>query len=163
MKQAEQERLESEERERLAKRPRHQDLDLSTMLEGQKDESRLALLRATLEASARSVHSKHVANLDAFVFGTDEGDAAAVKDLKERFRNLRIVSRAKVTGNRVYSAAYHPDKNKDLVFFGGMCFAFEFLVASTQRFRRQARTARCMGRPRACGRRCRRGWRCTCQ
>ena len=37
----------------------------------------------------------------------------------ERLQNLKVVSRAKVTENRVYNAAYHPEKTKDIVFFGG--------------------------------------------
>lgn len=43
-KQAEQERLEAEERERIAKRPRHQDLDLFTIL-GEQNETDIATLR----------------------------------------------------------------------------------------------------------------------
>lgn len=31
------------------------------------------------------------------------------------------MSRAKVTQDRIYSAAYHPEKSKDLIFFGGTC------------------------------------------
>lgn len=34
-------------------------------------------------------------------------------------RGLKVVSRAKVTQDRVYSAAYHPEITKDLIFFGG--------------------------------------------
>ena len=34
---------------------------------------------------------------------------------------MKIVARAKVTQDRVYSAAYHPDPTTDLIFFGGEC------------------------------------------
>ncbi|EIW85143.1 WD40 repeat-like protein [Coniophora puteana RWD-64-598 SS2] len=116
-KQAEQERLEAEERERIAKRPRHQDLDLFTTL-GEQNGTDIATLRTALGSATKDVHAKRVSDLDAFVFDTDKGNAAEVKDLRDRLHKLKIVSRAKVTGNRVYSAAYHPDKTKDLVFFG---------------------------------------------
>jgi hypothetical protein len=48
-------------------------------------------------------------------------EAAEVAALRERFQNMKIVARAKVTRDRVYSAAYHPDPTTDLIFFGGEC------------------------------------------
>lgn len=48
---------------------------------------------------------------------TTETRAAA--SLKGQLKDLRVVSRAKVTLDRVYSSAYHPDVQKDLIFFGG--------------------------------------------
>jgi hypothetical protein len=48
-------------------------------------------------------------------------EAAEVTALRERFQNMKIVARAKVTQDRVYSAAYHPDPTTDLIFFGGEC------------------------------------------
>ena len=41
------------------------------------------------------------------------------KRLKEKLGKLKIVARAKVTQDRIYSAAYHPEPTKDLIFFGG--------------------------------------------
>ena len=43
-----------------------------------------------------------------------------VKNLRNRLRSMKVVSRAKVNRNRIYSCAYHPDISKDLIFFGGM-------------------------------------------
>jgi len=54
------------------------------------------------------------------VFDTDKEDAE-VAALRERFQNMKIVARAKVTQDRMYSAAYHPDPTTDLIFFGGEC------------------------------------------
>jgi hypothetical protein len=33
--------------------------------------------------------------------------------------DLKVVARAKVVTERIYCAAYHPEKTKDLIFFGG--------------------------------------------
>lgn len=54
-----------------------------------------------------------------FVFEDDKSEKATVSDLTKRLQKMRVVSRAKVTQNRVYSAAYHPETSKDLIFFGG--------------------------------------------
>jgi len=43
---------------------------------------------------------------------------------------LKVVARAKVMQDRVYSAAYHPDPTKDLIFFGGACRPFFFVGSS---------------------------------
>jgi hypothetical protein len=58
------------------------------------------------------------------VFANDKEEEAEVAALRERFRNLKVVARAKVTQDRVYSAAYHPDPTTDLIFFGGECSAY---------------------------------------
>jgi len=55
------------------------------------------------------------------VFAKDKKEAAEVAALRERFQNMKVVARAKVTQDRVYSAAYHPDPTTDLIFFGGEC------------------------------------------
>ena len=50
---------------------------------------------------------------------------AEVTALRESLQGLQIASRAKVTQDRVYSVAYHPEKSKDLIFFGGeLCLRF---------------------------------------
>ncbi|KAG2158180.1 WD40-repeat-containing domain protein [Suillus bovinus] len=113
----EQERLEAEEKARLAKRPRHQELDLTTL--GEKlEEPELSSLRSSLQAVTNVPLPKRTADADAFVFDEDRKDEDEVKELREKLQKLRVVSRAKVTVDRVYSAAYHPDATKDLVFFG---------------------------------------------
>jgi nitrate/nitrite-specific signal transduction histidine kinase len=114
----EQERLEAEEKARLAKRPRHQELDLTTL--GDKlEESELSSLRSSLQAITNVPIPKRAANADAFVFHEDRKNEAKVTELRNKLQKMRIVSRAKVTVDRVYSAAYHPEATKDLVFFGG--------------------------------------------
>lgn len=47
------------------------------------------------------------------------GNVSEMNELKENLRGLKVVSRAKVTQDRIYSAAYHPEVTKDLIFFGG--------------------------------------------
>ena len=70
---------------------------------------------------------KRIANQDAFVFEDakdKDKDQAAVADLREKLESMKIVARAKVTQNRIYSAAYHPEISKDLIFFGGKSTIF---------------------------------------
>ncbi|KAL1761756.1 WD40-repeat-containing domain protein [Schizophyllum commune] len=94
------ERLEAEERAREAKRPRHQDLDLRTI--------------------STTTGWRRAADPEAFVYSVAESkkEDAEVTALRESLQGLQIVSRAKVTQDRVYSVAYHPEKSKDLIFFG---------------------------------------------
>lgn len=66
-----------------------------------------------------SQEAKRIGDPEAFVFNDDKRDERSVKELREKLQNLKVVSRAKVTQDRVYSAAYHPDVTKDLLFFGG--------------------------------------------
>ena len=51
---------------------------------------------------------------------TTARDEREVENLKKRLGSMKIVARAKVNQNRIYSCAYHPDVSKDLIFFGGM-------------------------------------------
>jgi hypothetical protein len=74
-----------------------------------------------LQSLLRERHPRRPADQDAFVFEKDKNEAAEVAALRERFQNLKIVARARVTQDRVYSAAYHPDPTLDLIFFGGEC------------------------------------------
>jgi hypothetical protein len=45
-------------------------------------------------------------------------EEAELEDLRRRMKKLRVVSRSKVTKDRIYAAAYHPEVTKDLIFFG---------------------------------------------
>ncbi|TRM56227.1 WD40-repeat-containing domain protein [Schizophyllum amplum] len=102
-------RLEAEERARAAKRPRHQDLDLHTVAEdGDATQS-------TDESSWR-----HAADPEAFVYSAKETDKedAEISTLRDALQGLQVASRAKVTQDRIYSIAYHPERSKDLIFFG---------------------------------------------
>ncbi|KAI1794521.1 WD40 repeat-like protein [Ganoderma leucocontextum] len=113
----EEERLEVSEREREAKRPRHHDLDLTTLLDDNSPEE-LAALRAAFQVVLKAPQPKGTSGDDAYVFDDHKQEEAEVKELKQRFKALRIVARAKVTQDRIYSAAYHPEPTKDLIFFG---------------------------------------------
>jgi hypothetical protein len=62
---------------------------------------------------------RRVGDPEAFNFQDDAKHRAAAKYLREKVENLKVVSRAKVTTNRVYCAVYHPEVTKDIVFFGG--------------------------------------------
>jgi hypothetical protein len=42
---------------------------------------------------------------------------------------MKVVARAKVTQDRVYSAAYHPDPTMDLIFFGGGCVRAQIFLS----------------------------------
>ena len=65
-------------------------------------------------------HPRQIGDMSEFTYDDDkERESAEVTALRERLSGLKIVSRAKVTQDRIYSAAYHPEKSKDLVFFGG--------------------------------------------
>ena len=56
---------------------------------------------------------------DSFTYEDIKEEEREVVELKKRLTKLKIVARAKVTMNRVYCAQYHPEKSKDLIFFGG--------------------------------------------
>ena len=106
--QEQEERLEHEEQERAAKRPRHQNLNLST-LGDEISAQELLSLTATLESCARTVASKEN-ETSSFDLADPEKEESQVAELKAQFENLKIVSRAKVTDDRVYSSLYHPEK-----------------------------------------------------
>lgn len=74
-----------------------------------------------LQDIAHTAQPRRTADSEAFVFEEDAKDQAEVKELREKLKNLKVVARAKVTENRVYSGAYHPEPTKDLIFFGGLC------------------------------------------
>ena len=76
-------------------------------------------LSSRLQTLLLERHPRRVADQDAFVFQWDKDETAEVAALRERFQNMKIVARAKVTQDRVYSAAYYPDPTSDLIFFGG--------------------------------------------
>jgi len=101
------ERFQRQEEERAAKRPRHQDLDLSTLGDNMSTDE-LADLTATLGNRGRITSRREVergCNLD----DADE-EASRVAELKQQFAKMKIVSRAKVTQDRVYCALYHPEQ-----------------------------------------------------
>ncbi|KAI0065378.1 WD40 repeat-like protein [Artomyces pyxidatus] len=115
----EDERLAAEERAREAKKPRHDDLDLSVLAEQEEwDSGPLSALNHVFQAVTQQVQPRRAAAPDAFVFDGDAKEDAEAAALRERLSKMRIVARAKVTQDRVYSATYHPEVTKDLIFFG---------------------------------------------
>jgi WD repeat-containing protein 76 len=115
------ERLAAEERERIQKRPRHHDLDLPMLVDDTRA-SELSSLSTTWQSVSSSSGPRRVGEVDAFVFEEDRRNKQAVDDLTEKLQNMKVVARAKVTPDRIYSAAYHPEITKDLIFFGGESF-----------------------------------------
>ncbi|KAG5728019.1 WD repeat-containing protein [Termitomyces sp. T112] len=112
------ERLEAEERARIASRPRRHDLELDVLL-GEEEKEEVSPLIAILRDDIQDPYPRRVADPEAFTYDKDnKKEEAEVSELRERLQSLKIVSRAKVTQDRVYSAAYHPEISKDLVFFG---------------------------------------------
>lgn len=97
----EQERLEREEREREAKKPRHQDLDFKT-LGDELTSKEIDVLHSTF--SNISWRTTGSVNTNRAL------DEKEVEELRKAYSNVKIVSRAKVTQDRVYSSLYHPDK-----------------------------------------------------
>jgi len=65
-------------------------------------------------------HARRVGDFDTFEYDDGKRDEREVENLKKRLGSMKVVARAKVTQNRIYSCAYHPDVSKDLIFFGGM-------------------------------------------
>jgi WD repeat-containing protein 76 len=115
------ERLAAEERERIQKRPRHHDLDLPTLVDDTRA-SGLPSLSTTWQTVSSSSGPRRVGDVDAFVFEEDRRNKQAVDDLTQKLQSMKVVARAKVTPDRIYSAAYHPEITKDLIFFGGESF-----------------------------------------
>ncbi|KAG7092509.1 hypothetical protein E1B28_008860 [Marasmius oreades] len=107
-------RLEAEERARAAKRPRHEDLDLQVLTKDDPEEA--SSLSDQLQALSQQ--RRRTADPEAYVYDDDKKEQREVEDLRKKLQNLKVVSRAKVTQDRIYSAAYHPEVTKDLIFFG---------------------------------------------
>ena len=119
-KKEEEERVLAEEQARLAKRPRAQDLDLSVLTSAEElGDEEMSALRTSLQAITHRSIPRGIGNVDAWVYENDKRDEREAQELRKRLGTMRAVSRAKVTQDRVYSAAYHPEPTKDLIFFGG--------------------------------------------
>ncbi|EJD52938.1 WD40 repeat-like protein [Auricularia subglabra TFB-10046 SS5] len=114
--QAEEARLVAEEQARAAMKPRHEQLDLTILGSAHTDEE-LAALRTTLRGLCETKHPLRVGD-DAQAWEDSAEEERALGELKDAVKSMRIVSRAKVTQDRVYSMAYHPERTKDLIFFG---------------------------------------------
>lgn len=111
------ERLEAEERARAAKRPRHHDLDIQALVDDLGAED-ISTLTEALQAITKEEHPRRAADIHSYADLDDEQEEREVAELRSKLRGLKVVARAKVTEDRVYSAVYHPEPSKDLIFFG---------------------------------------------
>lgn len=86
----------------------------------EQDPEDISTLDMTLKAIVGHPHARRVSDCDTFEYDNSKRDEREVENLKKRLGSMRVVARAKVNQNRIYSCAYHPDVSKDLIFFGGM-------------------------------------------
>ncbi|KAJ3520849.1 hypothetical protein NMY22_g12562 [Coprinellus aureogranulatus] len=108
-------RLAAEEARRQAQKPRHNKLDMIALVEnGPEDMQSLNKAMETIPHTSID----RIGDFDAYVFDDSKEEERAVEDLRKRMSKMVVKARAKVTGNRIYSAAYHPEVTKDLIFFG---------------------------------------------
>jgi len=65
---------------------------------------------------------RRVPDPEAYAFNGEDSsqkEERALTEIREKLHDLKVVARAKVVTERIYCAAYHPEKTKDLIFFGG--------------------------------------------
>jgi WD repeat-containing protein 76 len=105
----EQDRLDAQRLAEKAKEPRHQDLDLQEVLEAQDDEEENEKSRALLLAQLGELCTQPYPRAIGRDSDKEKGSTEKEK-VKTELEGMRIVSRAKVTGDRIYSMAYHPEK-----------------------------------------------------
>lgn len=115
----EEERLAAEERAKAARKPRHFDLDLKTLRVEEAQVQDIDSLESLLTSVRETSHPKRVGNVDDFIYDEGKEEEAEVQALREKLSDMVVVARAKVTQDRIYCSAYHPERNKDLIFFGG--------------------------------------------
>lgn len=119
-KKEEEERVLAAEQARLAQRPRAHDLDLAVLTSAEElGDEETSALRGSLQAITNSSIPRGIGNVDAWVYENDKRGEREAEELSKRLRKMKVVSRAKVTQDRVYSVVYHPEPTKDLIFFGG--------------------------------------------
>ncbi|KAG8217962.1 WD40-repeat-containing domain protein [Butyriboletus roseoflavus] len=118
-KKEEEELVLAEEQAHSAKHPRAQDLDLTVLTSAEElGDEEMSALRGSLQAITNNSIPKGIGNVDAWVYENDKRGEREAEELSKRLRKMKVVSRAKVTQDRVYSAVYHPEPTKDLIFFG---------------------------------------------
>ena len=83
-----------------------------------KEAREVMALTSTLQVALKEARSRRVGDQSEFEYDSPQ-EKRAVEELKAKMKDLKIVSRAKVTNDRVYSMAYHPEVTKDIIFFGG--------------------------------------------
>ena len=141
-KKEEEERFEAEERARRARQPRHEELDIPTLMPDS-EEHEIDELASTLGSISKSSYASRISN-KLYVFSNTSEEKAEVDNLKKRLKDMKIVSQNKLTSDRIYSSAYHPEKSKDLIFFGGK--SSHSLQFNAHSFTRQTRAFIDLGR-----------------
>lgn len=101
----EKDKQEAAERAYLARQPRHDELTLEVLLGSKSVDEERAELMVELSNLCTSRHPRAIAEPRDF----DDTADKQKKALKEEFSKMKVVSRAKVTQDRIYSMAYHPD------------------------------------------------------
>ncbi|KAJ9476478.1 DNA damage-binding protein CMR1 [Pseudozyma hubeiensis] len=120
----EQEAEEARKVAEAAKRARHQPFDLSGMTGGELEEEAILALESTLQGLATNAASAaelvDIKDEKKRRSGKKEDPERSTerKELEDILNKMTLKSAAKVTPKRVYSMAYHPSTDKDLVFVG---------------------------------------------
>ncbi|KAH6918530.1 WD40-repeat-containing domain protein [Coprinopsis sp. MPI-PUGE-AT-0042] len=112
----EEEKLQLEEERRKASRPRHDKLNLINLVEGAGAEES-STLSAAMENIKKDV-KRSVPDFEDYVYDDEDEENKEVEELRKKLSGMKVHARAKVTKSRIYSAAYHPEVTKDLIFFG---------------------------------------------
>ena len=97
-------------------KPRHEQLDLGTLVGNEVDDDELEALRTHVKAVCKTSHPLRTGD-DSNDWGWDDNDEerddSDLAALKDACKSMRVVSRAKVTKERIYSMAYHPERVRD--------------------------------------------------
>ncbi len=105
----------------MSKRPRHGNLSLDDLVDDEDTKESIVSLRVALDVACKEIHS---AGMRLKSSGEREEKSELpnadpqINDLRKRLSRMVVRSRARVTRDRVYSMAYHPEKTKDLIFVG---------------------------------------------
>ncbi|KAI6045775.1 WD40-repeat-containing domain protein [Pisolithus marmoratus] len=115
----EEERIAAEEQAKLAKRPRAHELDLDLLTETENlDDTELGALRGIFQTVTNVPVTRRIGDVRDWVFERSNQEEREVEMLRSKLGKMKIVARAKVTDNRIYSSACHPEPSKDLIFVG---------------------------------------------
>ncbi len=84
------------------------------------EEHEIQELANTLKSVSEGSFPRRMPGAKEYTFSDTKEEKAEVDALKRRLMKMKIVSYNRLTSDRIYSSAYHPEKSKDLIFFGGM-------------------------------------------
>ncbi|QRW00614.1 DNA damage-binding protein CMR1 [Ceratobasidium sp. AG-Ba] len=112
---AEEEAERALEAERLAKMPRHQDLELEVLAQ-EFEEMEMENWKTLQDTLSSKDYPRRISGPDSETQDTKMEHAR--EELVEELQKLVVTRRAKVCKERIYSVAYHPIITKDVVLFG---------------------------------------------